>query len=147
VANVGPVLSILAAVISVGGIFIAVGVFKSRINQNAESLKKQADRLETMASKNEVGEAVRHINSSIETSIRRSDELLKLIKDRAEEDRAKGQAQYREFQGIFQDHEKRIGALETQQTATAKSLDEIKADLKDGFRELQNELKELGKKA
>jgi len=146
VSAAGLAFSILAAVISAGGVLVAVGVFKGRINQNAETLKIQAGRIEELASKNEVGEAVRHVNSGIETSMKRADELLAIMRDRAEEDRSRGQSQYREFMATINGHEKRISSLETQQTATAKSLDEIKADLKDGFRDIQNELKELGKK-
>jgi hypothetical protein len=71
--------------------------------------------------------------------------MLALMKERAEEDRSKGQNHYREFYGLLTGHAERISALEPQQYALTKSLDEIKGDIKTGFRELQAELKELRK--
>jgi uncharacterized coiled-coil protein SlyX len=65
------------------------------------------------------------------------------MKERAEEDRAKGQGQYREFYALLTGQEKRIIALETQQTAFAKVMDELKQDLKSGFRDIQSDLKEI----
>jgi hypothetical protein len=128
------IFSIIAAGISIGGIFIAIGVFKSRINQNAETNKAQDEQMKKLATRDELAAA-----------IKRSDELLALMKERAEEDRAKGQGQYREFYAIMTGQEKRIIALETQQTALAKSLNEMKVDIKCEFRDLHTELKELQK--
>ena len=71
--------------------------------------------------------------------------MLAIMTKRAEEDRAKGQGQWREFHEILTKHAERIGSLEIQQTSLMKSLDEIKTDVKGGFRELQNELKEIRK--
>jgi sulfite reductase alpha subunit-like flavoprotein len=139
------IFSLIAAVISAGGVFIAIGVFKSKINQNTETGKAHSEQITNLASKTELSTAVKHIDDHIETSIKRSDELLSIIKARAEEDRTKSQGQYHEFYSLLNNHEKRIGALETQQTAMTKSLDEIKTDIKSGFRDLQNELKELRK--
>jgi chromosome segregation ATPase len=141
------IFSLIAAVISVGGVFIAIGVFKGKINQNTETNKIQSEQILNLASKTEVSTAVKHIDERIEISIKRSDELLTIIKARAEEDRSKNQGQYHEFYNLLNNHEKRLSALETQQTAMTKSLDEIKSDIKSGFRDLQNELKELRKQA
>lgn len=124
--------SIIAAAISLGTIFIAVGVFKARINQNAEQNKLQEEQIKTLASKDELAAA-----------IKRSDEMLDIMRKRAEEDRGKGQEQWREFHKILSDHESRIKVVENQQTIVMKSLDEIKGDIKTGFRQIQEELKEM----
>jgi hypothetical protein len=126
------IFSVIAAVIAVGGILITIGVFKGRISQNAETNKTQDEQMKKFVSRDELAAA-----------IKRSDELLALMKERAEEDRAKGQGQYREFYALLTGQEKRIIALETQQTTLAKSLDEMKLDIKSEFRDLHTELKEL----
>jgi DNA repair exonuclease SbcCD ATPase subunit len=126
------IFSIIAATISLGGVFIAIGVFKGKINQNAEANKAQDEQMKALASKDELTAA-----------IKRSDEMLAIMTKRAEEDRLKGQSQWREFHEIIAKHSERIGVLENQQNTLMKSLDEIKGDIKSGFRQLQDELKEL----
>jgi hypothetical protein len=126
------IFSIIAAAVSLDGVFIAVGVFKGKINHNADVNKSQDEQMKTLASKDELAAA-----------IRRSDEMLSIMTKRAEEDRIKGQGQWREFHEIIAKHSERIGVLESQQTILMKSLDEIKGDIKSGFRQLQDELKEL----
>jgi hypothetical protein len=133
--NLTIIFSIITAAVTLGGIFIAIGMLKSKILHNAETSKNQGDVLKTLASKDELAAA-----------IKRSDEMLEIMRNRAEEDRGKGQAQWREFHTIISKHAERIGALETQQNSMMKSLDEIKLDVKSGFKELQNELKELIKR-
>jgi DNA repair exonuclease SbcCD ATPase subunit len=126
------IFSIIAATVSLGGVFIAIGVFKGKINQNAEANKVQDEQMKALASKDDLAAA-----------IRRSDEMLAIMTKRAEEDRLKGQSQWREFHEITAKHSERIGVLENQQNTLMKSLDEIKGDIKSGFRQLQDELKEL----
>lgn len=128
------VFSIIAACISIGGVLITVGVIKGKINQNTEVNKAQDGQIEKCASKEELAAA-----------IKRSDELLALMKERAEEDRSKGQGQYREFYGLLTNHAERIGSLETQHTGLAKALDELKDDIKSGFRKIEEDLKDLQK--
>jgi len=129
------IFSIIAAVISVGGVFIAIGVFKGKITGNSEAIASQKNEIKTLASKDDLA-----------TAMKRSDEMLEIMKQRAEEDRYKGQSQWREFHDIIAKHSERIGVLENQQTILMKSLDEIKVDIKSGFRQLQDELKELMKR-
>jgi len=129
------IFSIIAATISLGGVFIAIGVFKGKINQNAEANKAQDEQIKTLATKDELAGA-----------IRRSDEMLAIMRERAEEDRIKGTGQWREFHEILAKHSERIGVLESQQTTLMKALDEIKVDIKSGFRQMQDELKELLKR-
>jgi len=126
------IFSMIAACLSIGGVLIAVGVFKARINHNADVNKAQDEQMKILATKEELAAA-----------IRRSDEMLSIMTKRAEEDRAKGQGQYREFYSLLNGQERRVIALETQQTALAKSFDELKQDIKAGFRDVQAELKEL----
>jgi len=126
------IFSIIAAVISLGGVFIAIGVFKGKINHNADVNKTQDEQIKNLATKDDLAAA-----------IRRSDEMLAIMTKRAEEDRVKGQGQWREFHEIIAKHSERIGVLENQQNTLMKSLDEIKGDIKSGFRQLQDELKEL----
>jgi len=128
------IFSIIAAVISLGGVFIAIGVFKGKINHNADVNKAQDEQMKTLATKDDLAAA-----------IRRSDEMLAIMTKRAEEDRLKGQGQWREFHEIIAKHSERIGVLENQQNTLMKSLDEIKGDIKSGFRQLQDDLKELRK--
>jgi hypothetical protein len=130
--NPSIVFPIIAAVISVGGIFIAIGVFKGKIHHNTEDIAAQQGEIKNLATKDDLAAA-----------ISRSDEMLEIMRKRAEEDRAKGHGQWREFYDIVAKHSERIGVLENQQNTLMKSLDEIKGDIKSGFRQLQDELKEL----
>ena len=129
------IFSVIGACISVGGILIAIGVLKGKIQQNTETNNAQNEQMKKFASRDELAAA-----------IQRSDELLALIKARAEEDRSKGQSQYREFSALLNGQDKRIIAIETQQTVFAKILDEMKQDIKSGFKDMQAELKELQNK-
>jgi len=126
------IFSIISAAVTLGGVFIAVGVFKGKINQNAETNKAQDEQMKALASKSELAAA-----------IKRSDEMLEIMSKRAEEDRIKGQGQWREFHELLAKHSEKIGILENQQSTLMKSLDEIKGDIKSGFRQLQDELKEI----
>jgi chromosome segregation ATPase len=126
------IFSIITAAIALGSIFIAIGMQKSKISHNAEATSAQGELIKNSATKDELAAA-----------IKRSDEMLEIMRDRAEEDRGKGQAQWREFHTLISRHAERIGALETQQNTLMKSLDEIKGDLKTGFKELQKEIKDL----
>jgi len=126
------IFSTIAAAVSLGGVFIAIGVFKGKIHHNADVNKAQDEQMKNLASKNDLAVA-----------IQRSDEMLAIMTKRAEEDRVKGQGQWKEFHEIIAKHSERIGVLENQQNILMKSLDEIKGDIKSGFRQLQDELKEL----
>jgi len=129
------IFSLISAAIALATIFISIGMLKSKIIHNTEVSISQGEHMKTLASKDELASA-----------IKRSDEMLELMRQRAEEDRAKGQGQWKEFHTALSKHAERIGALETQQNTLMKSLDEIKIDVKSGFKELQNELKELIRK-
>jgi hypothetical protein len=137
--------SILAASFSIGGILIAVGVIKGKINQADEVNKVQAAQLEKCASKADIGAAAARADEQLMAAIKRSDEMLELMRRRAEEDRASGEGHYKELYGILSDHGERIKAVETTQKTIDKTLEEIKSDIKTGFSEIKIELKELRK--
>ena len=132
--NPSIIFSIIAACVSVGGVLIAVGVFKGKINHNTEANKAHDEQIKQLASRTELAAA-----------IKRSDEMLALMKERAEEDRSKGEGQYREFYALLNSQEKRVIALETQQATLSKALDEMKSDIKGGFRKIEEDLKDLQK--
>ena len=139
------IFSIIAACVSVGGVLITVGVIKGKINQNAEVNKTQDDQIKLLASKSDLAVVAKHSDDQLAAAIKRSDEMLAIMTKRAEEDRAKGQGQWREFHEILAKHAERLGTLETRQTVFQKSIDELKNDIKSGFKETHDELKELQK--
>ena len=141
------IFSIIAAVVSIGGIFIAIGAFKSKISHNAETNRLHSEQIKNLVSKTELQDASARSNEQLAAAISRSDEMLEIMRKRAEEDRASGAGQYRELHALLRGHGERISALETQLNVFTKSLDEIKSDIKSGFGELKNELKELRKQA
>jgi hypothetical protein len=141
------VFSIIAACVSVGGVFIAIGVFKGKINQNAESNKAQDEHIKALAAKTELAAAVSRGDEQLAAAMKRSDEILKIIIDRAEEDRKSGEGKFRDFYGILTGHAERIRALETQQTGLSESLKEIKGDIREGFKKVEESLRELSRKA
>jgi len=126
------IFAVITACLSLGGVLVAVGVLKGKIQHNAEDNKNLLDLVEKLASRDDLSSAVKRV-----------DELLAIIRARAEEDREKGQGVYREFYSLLTGHEKRISALETHQSGLAKALDELKKDIKSGFSDLRCELKEL----
>ena len=128
----GLIFSVLWALGSVGGIFIAIGVMKWKLSQTSEENAAQAKQIENLAAKNELAQA-----------ISRSDEMLNLMRKRADEDRAAGEGRYKELYGIINTHGERIAKLETSHTAVLKMLDEIKASLNLGLKDIREELKDL----
>jgi hypothetical protein len=128
------IFSFVAAFISVGGILITIGVLKGKIGQNDEANKTQQAQIEACATKIELN-----------TATARADELLEIIKKRAEEDRVSGEGHYRELYGLITGQRERITAVETIQKEIDKILTEIKGDIKTGFAEVKSELKELRK--
>lgn len=127
-------ISIIGLGITIGGICIAIGVLKGKIGQNTETNKLQEEQMKSLASKEELAQA-----------IKQSDIMLDMMRKRAEEDREKGQGQWREFHNLLADHTGRIKVLENQQTALKETLDEIKGDIKSGFKQIQDDLKEMRK--
>ena len=145
------VFSVIAACVSIGSILIAVGVLKGKIHQHAETSAAHSEHIKKMASKDELAvhsEQVKKMASKDElaAAIKRSDDLYDMMLKRAEEDRQKGQGQYRDFYNLLTVHGERIKGLETWQNSIADSLKELKVDLREGFRKLEEDLKQLGKR-
>jgi hypothetical protein len=139
------VFSLIAVGVSLGGVLIAVGVIKGKLSQAIETNGAQTRQLENCASKGELAGAVTRAEEQLAAAIKRSDDMLELMRERAEEDRASGEGHYRELYGLLNRHSERITAVETTQKAIDKSLEEIKSDIKTGFLEVKTELKELRK--
>jgi hypothetical protein len=137
------IFSLLAAVISVGGLLIGFGMIKGKVSQNAEMNNTQGKQLENCASKGELAAAVERGGEQLAAAIKHSDEMLELMRKRAEEDRKSGEGHYKELYGIINNHAERIKAVEITQKAIDKSLEEIKIDIKTGFADVKTELKEM----
>ena len=144
-SNSSLMFPIIAALVSVGGIFIAIGVFKGRISSNTETAKAHTEEMKNLASKKELQDVAMRGDEQLAAAIKRSDEMLSLMTKRAEEDREKGQGQYREFYRLLTGHAERISVLELHREYIVKSLDDLKRDINGGFKDLRNDIKELRK--
>ena len=122
---------LIAAAIPLCGILIGIGLFKGKIHQNAKATEIQGKQIETLASKEELAAA-----------IQQSNKILDFMKERAEEDRKKGQEQWREFNNRLMIHAERLSSLEAQQSTLDSTLNEIKAS----FREVEKDIKEILRK-
>jgi hypothetical protein len=139
------IFSLIAAGISIGGILVGVGVIKGKLSQAIDVNAAQTKQIENCASKGELSVAITRADEQLAAAIKHSDEMLDLMRKRAEEDRATGEGHYRELYGIINNHAERIKAVETTQKAIDKALEEIKSDIKTGFADVKSELKELRK--
>jgi hypothetical protein len=122
--DTGFIFSLIAAAVSLGGIFIGAGVIKGKLSQAIEVNSAQTKQIENCASKGELALAVTRGDEQLAAAIKHSDEILELMRRRAEEDRASGEGHYRELYGIINNHAERIKAVETTQKAIDKSLEE-----------------------
>jgi hypothetical protein len=130
--NPGFVFSFIAAVVTLGGLLVAFGVLKQKITEGAKTNEQQAAQLEDKASKKELAAAMKQ-----------SDDLLGLMRKMAEEDRARGDARYKELYGIIGTHGERIGKLEVSQEQIFKMLDKLEAMVSGGFHDVRQDMKEL----
>ena len=89
--------TLVGMLITVGGVFIAVGGLKQKIHDSVETNKAQEEHIKTLASKDELAKA-----------IKRSDELLVLMQKRVDEDRLSGERRYTELYGLLNVHSERI---------------------------------------
>ena len=125
---------LVGMLITVGGVFIAVGGLKQTINHNVETNKAQEEHIKTLASKDELAKA-----------IKRSDELLELMQRRADEDRRLGEHKYTELYGLLNAHGERIGKLEVSQAQVSKMLDKLDSNINNGFKDMKEDIRELRK--
>jgi hypothetical protein len=130
--DTGFIFSLIAALVTLGGLLIAFGVLKQQIAESAKVNEVQTTQIEECASKQELSAAMR-----------RSDELLDLMRKRAEEDRLRGDGRYKELYGIIGTHGERIGKLEISQEQIFKMLDKLESTVSGGFHDLRQDIKEL----
>lgn len=126
--------TLVGMLVTVGGVFIAVGGLKQKINDSVETNKAQEEHIKTLSSKDELAKA-----------IKRSDELLELMQRRADEDRRLGEHKYTELYGLLNAHGERIGKLEVSQEQIFKLLDNLSASINNGFKDMKDDIRELRK--
>jgi hypothetical protein len=141
--NSGFVFSLIAAAVTLGGLCVAFGVLKAKIAESTKVNEAQQASLGGCVTRQEMVEAIQRSDEKLAAAIKRSDDLLTFMQKRAEEDRARGDGQYKELYGIINVHGERIASLETSQTQLFKTLDKLEATVANGFRELRQEMKEL----
>lgn len=126
--------TLVGMLITVGGVFIAVGSLKQKIHDSIETNKAQEEHIKTLSSKDELAKA-----------IKRSDELLVLMQKRVDEDRLSGERRYTELYGLLNVHSERIGKLEVSQEQIFKLLDNLNASINHGFKDMKDDIRELRK--
>ena len=126
--------SLVGMLIAIGGVFVAVGGLKQKINDSVETNKAQEEYIKTLSSKDELAKA-----------IKRSDELLELMQRRADEDRRLGEHKYTELYGLLNAHGERIGKLEVSQAQVFKMLDKLDSNINNGFKDMKEDIRELRK--
>ena len=136
-------ISLIGAVVTLGGICISFGVLKAKITENSKTNDAQVKQIEGCATRLELAEVIKRSDDKLALAIKHSDDMLELMRKRAEEDRAAGEGRYKELYGIINIHGERIAKLETSHAAVMKSLDELKADLRIGLKEIRDDIKDL----
>ena len=126
--------TLVGMLITVGGVFIAVGGLKQKIHDSVETNKAQEEHIKTLASKDELAKA-----------IKRSDEFLELMQKRVDEDRLSGERRYVDLYGVLNVHTERIGKLEVSQDEIFKLLDNLNATINNGFKDMKDDIRELRK--
>lgn len=130
--DTGLIFSIIGAAVTLGGVFIGIGVIKGKLTQATETNVAQTEKLDGCATKEELARA-----------IKRSDETLEVLARRVEEDRIGSEQWRKEFLSLARGHGERITALETMQGNQTKVLDKLEGAVNTGFKELREDLKEL----
>jgi arsenate reductase-like glutaredoxin family protein len=105
---------------------------KGKLQQAVETNAAQTKHLESCATRDELAKA-----------IKRSDEMLEIMRKRVDEDRTLGEGRYKELYGIISGHVERIGKLEVSQDQLFKLLDKLESTVTSGFREMKADMKEL----
>jgi hypothetical protein len=126
------IFSLIGTVVSLGGLCVFFGMIRQKIIENGKDNEEQAALINDRATKDDLAKA-----------IRRSDELLELLRKREDEDRSRSQEGYNKPQDMISAHSQRITALETSQDQIFKSLTELKNDMKNDFSDIKEELKDL----
>ncbi|MDR2510233.1 MAG: hypothetical protein LBC77_06275 [Spirochaetaceae bacterium] len=130
--GVGLIVSITGAAVTLGSVFIGIGILKAKLSQAVETNTEQTTKIEGCATRAELARA-----------IERSDEMLEALAHRVEEDRIGGERWRKEFLELARGHGERIAAIETMQGNQTKTLDKLEGAVNLGFKELREDLKEL----
>jgi hypothetical protein len=133
-ADAGLVFSTTGAAVTLDGVLVGIGVIKGRLADAVETNAEQAKQTEKCAARDGLAAAAR-----------RSDEMLAMMRKRADEDRAKSGGRYKEFYALPSRHTERLAVLEPNRQAVTRTLEEIRKDLNGGFKDIREELRELGK--
>jgi len=128
----GILFSIIGAIVTVGSILVAVGVLKGKLQCAIDVNESQTKQIDACATKEELAKAISH-----------SDDLLQVMRERAEEDRRKGEGRYKELYSVLGMHGERISALEANKKTVTKALEDLRNDLNVGFRDVRNDIKEM----
>ena len=132
--GIGLIISIVGAAVTLGTVFIGIGVLKGKLHHAVETNIEQSKKIEACATRDELA-----------TAIKRSDEMLRILKEREAEDRANHAGKFSEFYKELGKHAERISVLETSQQSIQKTLEDIRKDLSGGFQDIREELRELRK--
>jgi outer membrane murein-binding lipoprotein Lpp len=119
--DVGLIISIISTLVMLGGLCIGAGVLKGKIDHNDMKNDEQTKKIDDCATKGD---------------------LAALIK-RMDEDRAVNATQHKEFYG----YQNRIVDIEATMKSLKASVDELKEDVKQGFKEIQQDIKSLSRRA
>jgi peptidoglycan hydrolase CwlO-like protein len=117
--------SIISVAVTLGGICIAFGVIKGKVEQVAKDSEVQASKTELAA------------------AIKQWDDLYDMLRQEVEKDRLRGDGHYKELYGILGDQRERIGKLEVSQEQIFKMLDKLETMVSSGFHDMRNDMKEL----
>jgi hypothetical protein len=120
--DAGFIFSLLSAVIALGGIGISFGVLKGKVDRNTEENQEQAKQFDGCATQKD----------------------LAALKERTDEDRKRNMEPHQKRFDAVGDQAKQIGELTMTLRSMELSFKELKDDVKQGFKELQSELKGLG---
>ena len=121
--DTGFIFSLLSALVTLGGLCVGFGILKGKVDQSVEENKHQADQLKTCATKDD----------------------LSSVTKQADEDRRHNGEQHQKLFDMVNDQAKEIGALKAVLDSVKDSLDELKQEVRDGLKDIHNELKELRK--
>lgn len=116
-------------IVSVGGFLalligggIAYGVMKNKVENCEKENETQDDKIQVLATKIE----------------------LQAVEERLKEDRAKNEKQHEELYNSRNQHDGLFMQLSTQMTNLATIMQEMKTDMRDGFRDLREEIEKRG---
>jgi septal ring factor EnvC (AmiA/AmiB activator) len=120
--HIDPIIfSALSALATIVGVGVFIGVLKTKVDNNAKVNEDHAKRLGGCAAK----------------------EDLAALAKRADEDREQNVKTHEKLFASVNDQSRQVAELKATLDSLRKSLDEVKIDIKQGLKDIQDELKEL----